>query len=213
MFYICYRKIRGKHEVDFRDTLTGDGPYSLLSLAILFSWINLACLLLRHGYNPNKYHLYDLAIDVKASMGELGEDFRTLVRCVFDAGYKFKPREEEQLECLLCAPHSGYDEVVITWMKSFNRLQTLQALCMYCIRQTLRIHTKQKSIIRNIEQLDLPSALKDHLSLEKYRENPTEAIKVQQPEDPLYFAMPKQRIAKTRHVYLDFWHESCCWSK
>lgn len=46
--------MRGKHEVDFRDSLTGEGPYSLLALAIKFSWLNIARQLIIHGYNPNR---------------------------------------------------------------------------------------------------------------------------------------------------------------
>ena len=214
-YYYCFsRKIRGKHEVEFRDTLTGSGPYSLLSLAILFSWIDLACVLLRHGYNPNKYPLYDLSLDVKASMGELGEDFKKLVCCLFEAGYKFKTREEEQLDYLLGPLHSGFHEEIIHWLKSFNVPQSLQRICATCIRHKLRVHTRQASILRNIQHLNLPPAIRDYLCLDTYKlTNSTRQEVMDEDVDLLMLAMPRRKPTKRRHVYFEFWQQSCCWSK
>lgn len=95
------RKIQGKYDFEFRDKIyTRHGPFSLFSLAIKYAWLRIALLFLQHGFNPNKYSIMDILEDIKSNIGGIDEDGHRLLECFLAAGYKFRTRDERELQYL-----------------------------------------------------------------------------------------------------------------
>lgn len=211
----------GKHDTDYRDTFVGDGPCSLLTLAIKYAWLSVACVILRHGFNPNHYELCDLVLLAKHRPIRMVDDrIKAFIKTIIAAGYKFNTSTLLKLDCLLVPPYKGFsEETIINWIKEQYVLPNLQQLCRNEIRRCLRIHCRNRSILESISQLHLPRPLRDYLALLEI-EPPQEDFSVTDVKsllckEPLYFAMPKKvpQCRTTRQAYWQFWKQSCCCMK
>ena len=195
------------------------GPYSLFLLAIKYSWLNIAGLLLQHGSNPNKYQIHDILKNIKSNIGKVDSEGCRLVQCLVACGYRFSEKDDKRLADLIEQEDHGYNEDLVLWLRQHVFVPvTLKQQCRHVLRSQLRIANGHTSILRNIETFLLPRALLDYVAMTEYDYScdgrPVED-KVQEAsnKDPLYFAMPRRRTQYRGHVYRHFWETSCCFGK
>ena len=191
-----FRKIRGKSKDNFQETLYGrHGPYTLLLLAIKYSWLHIACMLLLHGFNPNKYQIHDILKNIKSNIGSINDKARTLIYCFLDAGYRFQAKDHCLLEDLICEENHGYDETLIKkLLEKSCQPSSLLEISRTTVRSHLRVAHCQRSILQAIKELFIPKMLTAFLCLEEY-DNATKQtddglVFNNELREPLYFAMP-----------------------
>ena len=163
-----------------------DGPFSLLSLAVMYGHFHLATLLLQHGYRPNKYEMYVFLKIMKNSAGDIDEKGKQLIQCYVAAGHRQKSVDERSmLDNLLSPPNVGFNRETINWVKEQISCPALKALCRMSIRHTVREKKKDVSIYRNLGKIPLPQQLLTYLRLEAYTEDTV---------DTPTFAAPQQCV-------------------
>lgn len=220
LYYFVCRKIRGKYESDFRESLYGrHGPYNLLLLAIKYSWLPIATMFVQHGFNINKFQIHDILKNIKSNLGCINDEAKTLVNCILEAGYQFRAKDHCLLEDLICEDNHGYDEELISelLLKSCDP-PSLTQVCRTAIRSHLRVVHKQRSVLFAIRKLCLPKTLVQYLCMDEFdcpNQSRVEDRKIftDNLREPLYFATPRSRRKQRRHIYLDFWMASCFCSK
>ena len=215
LLWFLFRKIRGKNEDDFRETLYGrHGPYTLLLLAIKYSWLHIACMVLQHGFNPSKYQIHDVLKNIKSNIGSINRDAKTLIHCFIDAGYRFQTKDHCLLEDLICEEHHGYDESLIKELiEKSCQVKSLLEIARTVVRSHLRVAHCQRSIIQAIKELFIPKTLTAFLCLEDY----DNAIKQREDStafsddlrEPLYFAMPRRRKPFDSNAYFNLSVAAC----
>ena len=194
----CFsRKIGGKHDCDFRDHLYGrDGPYSLFTLAIKFSWLHTARLLLCHGFNANKYQLSDILALAKESTGSMdSEEAQQLVGCLLAAGYKVQSGAGvDRVVELLCSCSQGR-YVYNDWLRNMiEQPSSLKQLCRTAVRAHLRVLGGHTSILQRVSRTGLPRELQDYVNMVEFCEDVHQFEGLQDTgRHLLYFAMPRRR--------------------
>jgi len=213
------RKIRGKNETDFRQTMYGrEGPYTFLPLAIKYSWLHIARLLLYHGINPNKYEIEIILQHIKVEVGSIDEDGCKLVECLLESGYKFRSRDALDLQRLLDKiPYdAGYNEELLhSLIEKSNSPCSLSHICRSTIRNHLRLTHRYGSIVKSLSCLPLPPALLRYISLTDYADTHVEGSHGCHPSydrtEQLYMAMPRKHPTKLGTGCLHpYWHAQCC---
>lgn len=216
-----FRKIRGKYEADYRNTLYGrHGPYSLFFLAIKYSWIHIAGLLLQHGSNPNKYQIHDLLKNIKSNLGKFDSEGARLILCLIACGYRLTEKDDKRLaELMEQDDFEYYDRDFVVWLRSrVFQVASLKQICRANIRSAVRVACGHVTIIRRLQGLFLPRTLIEYLCVKDFDYSCQEATqgerdRIGHKRDPLYLAMPRRRPRYDDHIYLHFWRNSCCFGK
>ena len=220
VFIFYFRKIGGKNDHEFRSTLFNrQGPYTLLQLAIKYSWLNIARLLLRHGFNPKKYRLHDILKSVKGSLGVITPDSVRFISCFIAAGYQYDVHDEPQLRAMINVYENDADggrgnvydnDLLHQLVEQSQQPLTLADMTLAAIRRQLRLASKHSSILTRVRQLELPLCLQEQLSLQAYSDDHA-PIHVSSNVEVMYFAMPRKRRT-IGNVYVNFWQTTCCWN-
>ncbi len=214
--------------MEFREMIyTRPGPFSLLSLAIRNAWLDVAILLLQHGFNPNKYQLHDILEAIKGSIGTIGSSGKKLLQCFLAAGYRIKAQDEQELLRLASPTNVVLNEACISWIldqAGVNQPHGLASLCRAAIRTRLRVCRAQASVIPAIERLGLPVTLQRYLSLAEFGEDPqaggdtwpyggSSAYCSHANMMASLFAMPRRPKIEQQRYIREFWKASCLCSK
>ena len=175
MTCLCRRIRTSAHSKSFRNK---EGPFSLLSLAVIHGYFDLATLLLLHGYNPNRYELYVFLKIIQNSVGEIDDDGRFLTECYVAASFRQKTHEERvMLDNLLVPPNDGFEKETIDWVKQQIACPSLKALTRMAIRHAVQQRVQDCSIYKDLWTLPLPTLLKKYVRLDEYslnaKNNPT----------------------------------------
>ena len=214
---MCFisRKIRGENKNEFRKTLYGrHGPYTLLLLAIKYSWLHIACILLQHGFNPRKYQIHDILKNIKSNIGSINDEAKVLIHCFLDAGYRFQSKDHCLLEDLICEENHGYDETLIKeLLEKSCQPSSLLETSRTAVRSHLRVVNCQRSIIQVIKELFIPKTLTAFLCLEEYdsaiKQTGDSLAFSDDLREPLYFAMPRRRKQFNNHAYFNLSVAAC----
>ena len=179
-------------------------PYSILSVAVKCDCIDLATLLLVHGFNPDQCQIYDVlnvltAIEREHYMSEsFSEEGESFIECLFSAGYRPKEPDKWKLEEFISC-HKDITSVKIQkLLEAFihDKVKTLKQTCCLCIRSHLITVCQGRSILNSISILPIPQSIQDSVSFENYLK----------PANSYHFSCVSFRLEECRSHFF----RSCC---
>ena len=150
-----------------------EGPYSTLTVANKCAWIDLATLLLVHGFNPNECQIYDLLHPLtclEAQSRVTSEDCEIFIECLFLAGYRPKKTDERKLEEFISCHKDIISVEIQKLLEAFiqDKVKTLKQLCYLLIRSHFIAFCQGRSILNSISKLPIPKSIQDCVSYKTY---------------------------------------------